>query len=188
MVRPLRYEIRWHGRGGMGAVTAAELTAVAAIKKGLYAVAFPEFGAERRGAPVTAYTRIDSEVIYERTPIEEPDCVVVLDPTMITYKSVLKGLKRGGVMVANTPRPPEEVKERVKRDDIKVATVDATKLALEVFRYPIVNTAMLGAMVAATGVVPLENVLEAVKMKFPGKLGEANVFLLKKAYESVKVR
>ncbi len=181
-----RFEIRWHGRGGMGAVTAAELTAMAAVKTGYYAVAFPEFGAERRGAPVKAYTRIDDEPIYEKTPIEEPDAVVVLDSSMVGQEAVLHGLKSGGWYIANTARDPEEVRKIIGRDDVKVATVNATKLAMEVFKAPIVNTAMIGALVAATGIVPLEKVEEAVRDKFPERYVDPNIKLLRQAYESVR--
>ncbi|MGC8974950.1 MAG: 2-oxoacid:acceptor oxidoreductase family protein [Thermoprotei archaeon] len=184
------FEIRWHGRGGMGAVTAADITASAAIKAGLYALAFPEFGAERRGAPVTAYTRIDKDIIYDRSPITNPDIVVVLDPSMIMSPRVLAGLKEGGYLIANTTKEPSEILDQVtdlRRLKITVATVDATSTAMKVFKLPIVNTAMIGALVAATNVVPLNNVIEVVRERFPGKLAESNIYLINESYRLIKV-
>lgn len=184
------FEIRWHGRGGMGVVTAADITASAAIKAGFYALAFPEFGAERRGAPVTAYTRIDREVIYDRTPITNPDIVVVLDPFMVTSPRVLAGLKEGGYLVANTPKEPSEILNQIadlRRLKITVATIDATNIAMNVFKLPIVNTAMIGALVAATNVVPLDNVIEVIKERFPDRLAESNIYLINESYRLIKV-
>jgi len=183
------FEIRWHGRGGMGAVTAADITASAAIKAGYYALAFPEFGAERRGAPVTAYTRIDERVIYDRSPIEEPDAVVVLDPTMITSPRVLAGIKDGGYLIVNTAKDPKQVVEEVglKGRKLTVATVDATDLAMKVFNLPIVNTAMIGALISTTKLLPLDRVLEVVNERFSGRIASLNAQLIKQAYELVKV-
>ncbi len=184
------FEIRWHGRGGMGAVTAADITASAAIKAGFYALAFPEFGAERRGAPVTAYTRIDREIIYDRTPITNPDVVVVLDPFMISSPRVLAGLKEGGYLIANTTKDPSEILDQMadlRRLRITVATVDATSIAMNVFKLPIVNTAMIGALVAATNIIPLSNVVEVVKERFPERLAEANIHLINESYRLLKV-
>ncbi len=184
------FEIRWHGRGGMGAVTAADITASAAIKAGFYALAFPEFGAERRGAPVTAYTRIDREVIYDRTPITNPDAVVVLDPFMITSPKVLGGLKEGGYLVANTIKEPSEILDEIadlRRLRVTIATVDATSIAMNIFKLPIVNTAMIGALVAATHVVSLDNVIEVVRERFPERLAEANINIINESYRLLKV-
>lgn len=183
------FEIRWHGRGGMGAVTAADLTASAAIKAGFYALAFPEFGAERRGAPVTAYTRIDERVIYDRTPITNPDAIVVLDPFMITSPRILAGIKEGGYLIANTSKDPAEVLDQLSLRRLKVttATVDATEIAMQVFKQPIVNTAMIGALIGVTNIVPLEEVLSVVRERFPERLAEPNVRLINESYKSVKV-
>ncbi len=182
-------EIRWHGRGGQGAVTASELVAVAAIKEGKYALAFPEFGAERRGAPVRAYTRITTETtLIPRTPVLEPDIVVVLDSGLLGLPDVLKGIKKGGLLLVNTKAKPSELRSRLGcSSDVKVATVDATGIALETIRTPIVNTAILGALVRASNVVRLDNILEAVKERFPGRVGEVNVEAVKRAYEKVEV-
>jgi len=183
----LRFEIRWHGRGGQGAVTAAEITAMAAVKYGYYAVAFPEFGAERRGAPVKAYTRIDKEVIYEHTPVEAPDAVVVLDPSMIKSPSITAGLKERGYLIVNSKKKPSELRAIISNEGIKLATVDATKIAMDVFSTPIVNTAMIGAFIAVTKLIPLDYVIEAIRDKFPERLANPNVLILKQAHDSVEV-
>ncbi|RLG77292.1 MAG: pyruvate synthase [Thermoprotei archaeon] len=181
-----RIEIRWHGRGGQGAVTAAVVTAQAAIYEGKYAQAYPEFGAERRGAPVNAYTRISTQPIYTRSPILHPDVVVVLDSTL-PWDLVLRGLKENGIVVVNTKKSPGEIREIIKREDVKIAVVDANKIALEKLGVPIVNTAMIGALVRAVPLVKLESVIKAVKETFPGRLGEANAEAIKSSYEVTQV-
>lgn len=178
-------EIRWHGRGGQGAVTAAELTAYASIMRGLYAIAFPEFGAERRGAPVTAYNRISDRVIYDRSPVESPDVVVILDPSMVSLETV-RGLKEGGYVVANTAKRGPELKA-IFGEKYKVAYLNATAIAMEVFRLPIVNTAMVAALAAATKVVDLDAILEAVRARFSARLASLNEQVVRKAYELTEV-
>lgn len=178
-------EVRWHGRGGQGAVTAAELVAYASIFKGYYAIAFPEFGAERRGAPVTAYNRISDSVIYDRSPILSPDIVVILDPSMVG-RAVLHGLKKGGFVIANTMRKPSELSE-VLGPEFRIATVNATKIAMDVFRLPIVNTAMTAALIAATRIVDIDSLLQAVRSRFSGRVAELNEKVIREAYESTEV-
>ncbi len=169
-------------------MTAADLTATAAIKLGFYAQSIPTFGTERRGAPVIAYNRIDRQQIPERSPVVEPDAVVVADPhLLINPKPLGAGLKSGGYLVVNTVKSASEVREFFKRDDIKIAVVNATKLAMDVLRAPIVNTVMVGALVSATGVLTLESVINAVRDRFPPRLADPNAQLIKQAYESVKV-
>ena len=179
-------EIRWHGRGGQGAVTASEVTAIAAINQGKYAQAFPSFGVERRGAPVEAYTRIDDKPIYIRSKIYEPDIIVVLDPTLLGPE-ITKGLKKGGITIVNTDKGPGEVRKILERNDIKVGVVDATKIALDTLKRPIVNTAILGAFVKVTNLVGLDHILEAVKSKVPPRTVEANLEAVRRAYEEVVV-
>jgi len=134
------YEVRFHGRGGQGAVTAANILAIAAVKQGFYAQSFPYFGVERRGAPVQAFTRIDDKKIDIRMNVYNPDAVVVLDPSLMDVIDVTEGLKEGGIIVINTSKNPEDF----KLGDFKIATVDATKIALEhklgSMAAPIVNT------------------------------------------------
>ncbi|MEB3816949.1 MAG: 2-oxoacid:acceptor oxidoreductase family protein [Desulfurococcales archaeon] len=183
----MRIDIRWHGRGGQGAVTASEIVAAAAILEGRYALAFPEFGAERRGAPVRAYTRISDSPLVPRTPITEPHIVIVLDPSLLSRETI-EGLRPGGVLVVNTRMDPEGVAKAVELDrEARVAVVDATTIALETLGAPIVNTAILGALIRATGIVGMETVIKLVRERFKGRIGEANVEAVKKAYEATRV-
>lgn len=165
-------EVRLHGRGGQGSVTSAELFAEAAIGEGKYAQAFPSFGPERRGAPVRAFIRIDDKAIQLRNEIEEPDVVLVLDPTLIRVVNVTEGLKKDGIVVLNTSKSVAEIKKEYGIT-ATVATVNATRIATENLGRPIANTTMLGALLKVTGIIPIESLLEAFKHRF-GKLGEKN--------------
>ncbi|TET26037.1 MAG: pyruvate ferredoxin oxidoreductase subunit gamma [Dehalococcoidia bacterium] len=178
-------EIRWHGRGGQGAVTSAELLAKAAIGEGKFAQAFPSFGPERRGAPVLAFVRISGKQIKVRAGITEPDVVVVLDPNLLRIVDVTSGLKDDGVVVINTARSAREIKSEF---DIKqrLATIDATRIARELLGVPITNTTMVGAMIKATEVVKLESVVEPLKRRF-GRLAERNINAMKRAYEETVI-
>ncbi len=179
-------EIRWHGRGGQGAVTSAELVALAAISEGRYAQAFPSFGPERRGAPVLAFNRIsESQPIRLRAEIEEPDVVVVLDPSLLGTVDVTAGLRAGGIAIFNTRRSPKEIKFRLGLSG-RVATVDAARIALENLRVPITNTTMVGALVRATGVVKLESLIEPLRHRF-GQLAERNIQAMKLAYDQIAI-
>jgi len=179
-------EIRWHGRGGQGAVTSAELLAQAAINENKYAQAFPAFGAERRGAPVAAFVRIDShKPIRVRAEIDEPDIVVVLDPSLLRVVNVASGLKSNGILVINTPKGAREVREEFSLN-CALATVDATKIARELLGVPIVNTSMIGALLKARGVTKLESLLEPLRHRF-GRLADRNISAMQKAYEETTV-
>ena len=156
-------EIRFHGRGGQGAVTSAEILAISAINSGKYAQAFPSFGPERRGAPVIAFSRISDERILNRTKIYEPDIVVVLDSSIMSIVNVLEGLKENGTIIVNTAKSPEELKKEFGRDDIKVGTVNATKIALDVIGRPITNIIMLGALLKVEPIIELEAIFEPLK-------------------------
>ncbi len=188
MVNKARFiEIRWHGRGGQGAVTSAELVAQAAINEGKYAQAFPAFGAERRGAPVVAFVRISSnEPIRVRAEIAEPDVVVVLDPGLLRIVDVTSGLKANGILVVNTKKQPEQIRQEFNIN-WSLATVDATKIAQELLGVPVVNTSMVGALLKATEVVKLESLFEPLKQRFR-RLAERNIEAVKKAYEETLVR
>jgi pyruvate ferredoxin oxidoreductase gamma subunit len=179
-------EIRWHGRGGQGAVTSAELLAQAAISEGKYAQAFPAFGAERRGAPVTAFVRVDTKPIRVRAEITEPDIVVLLDSSLLRTVDITSGLKARGMLVVNTRKQPDEFGYEFG-SDWSLATVDATRIAREQLGVPIVNTSMIGALVKATGVVDLDSVIEPIKHRF-GRLAERNTAAMQKAYEETKLR
>lgn len=180
-------EIRWHGRGGQGAVTSAELVAQAAINEGKYAQAFPAFGAERRGAPVVAFVRISSnQPIRVRAEIAEPDVVVVLDPGLLRIVDATSGLKATGMLVVNTKKQPEQIRQEFNVN-WSLATVDATKIAEELLGVPIVNTSMIGALLKATEVVKLESLFEPLRQRF-GRLAERNIEAMKRAHEETLVR
>lgn len=185
-------EIRIHGRGGQGAVVASEILAKAFFKEGKYIQSFPHFGVERRGAPVAAFVRVgDPGSLFVRTNIYEPDHIIVLDPTLLTAVNVMEGLKPGGWIVVNTPQSPEELVEEVGIPPMyKVATVDATSIAIKhglgSKMTPIVNTAILGAFVRAFGQPSLENLLAAIKEEVPVK-PEENAAAAREAYESTKI-
>lgn len=169
-------EIRWHGRGGQGAVTAARLLAEAAFLDGKYVQAFPFFGAERRGAPVLAFTRISDTPIRTHSQVYSPDIVVVLDPTLPKFVNVSLGLKVGGTIVLSS-------KEPVTFPHARVFYVDAIGVALETLKAPITNTAMLGAFAKATGLVRMESVKESIKNNFPPRLADPNIRAAELAYE-----
>jgi pyruvate ferredoxin oxidoreductase gamma subunit len=180
-------EIRWHGRGGQGAVTSAELVAQAAISEGKYAQAFPSFGPERRGAPVLAFVRIDSrQPIRIRAEITRPDVVVVLDPGLLSIVNVVSGLKENGLLIINTKKSFEEIAAQFKTK-CRMAKVDAATIAREVLGVPITNTTMVGALLKATGVVELESVVEPLNKRF-GRIAERNINAMKKAYEDTQVK
>jgi pyruvate ferredoxin oxidoreductase gamma subunit len=177
-------EVRFHGRGGQGAVTAADLLAVAGFKEGYYTLSFPMFGAEKRGTPVVSFLRISDEPIVARDEVYNPDYVVVLDPTVMETVNVVAGLKEGGMLIANYPKGSEDLKAELKADDLgfKVATINATKMAMEALGRPITNTTMVGAFGGATRLVALETIVEVVKEWFKGELAEKNAKLVEKAY------
>lgn len=180
-------EIRWHGRGGQGSVTSTELVAQAAINEGNFAQAFPSFGPERRGAPVQAFIRINSqEPIRVRSGITEPDIVVVLDPSLLRIANVTSGLKEDGILIINTNKSFQEIESEFKIKQ-KLAIIDATKIAREELGIPIVNTSMVGALIKATGVVKLESLIEPLQHRF-GRLAEKNINAMKKAYQETLVK
>ena len=180
-------EIRWHGRGGQGAVTSAELLAKAAISEGKYAQAFPSFGPERRGAPVLAFVRINSrEPIKVRAEITQPDIVVVLDPGLLSIVNVTAGLKPKGTLVINSRRSFEDI-EALFKAKCRLAKVDATTIAREVLGVMVTNTTMIGALLKAVGVVKLESLVEPLNQRF-GRLAERNIKAMQKAYEETTVR
>ena len=176
-------EIRIHGRGGQGSVTAAELIALAAFEDGKWCQAFPYFGTERRGAPVTAFARISDKQIRLRSQIYQPDYVIVQDPSLIHAVDVAGGLKENGLLIVNSEKKPSDLKITTSA---RVKTFDATKLALEVIGLPIVNTALLGAFSGATGEIRLDSVNKAIRERFPGKVGEKNVAAVKRAYDMMR--
>jgi pyruvate ferredoxin oxidoreductase gamma subunit len=175
-------EIRFHGRGGQGAVTAAMILAVGAFHDGKYTQAFPKFGVERRGAPVEAFTRISDSFIRRKSQVYEPDNLVVLDSTLFGAVDILSGLKKGGMVIVNTNKTPEELGLK----GLNARTLDVSKLAIEVLGRDIVNTAMLGAFAGFTGLVSLEGLFKGVDEHFSGSLAEKNKKLLEQVYNQAK--
>ncbi len=179
-------EIRIHGRGGQGAVIASKVLATAVFREGKYVQSFPSFGVERRGAPVTAFTRIDDHPIRLRCQIYEPDHLVVLDPTLLEAVDITAGLKPGGWIIINSAKSPASFG---LPDRYRVATVDASAIAIRhrlgPANAPIVNTAILGALARITGLVGIESVREAVREGVPLKR-EDNVAAAQEAYDEVQ--
>ncbi|HUX48308.1 MAG TPA: 2-oxoacid:acceptor oxidoreductase family protein [Dehalococcoidia bacterium] len=178
-------EVRWHGRGGLGAVTSAELTARAAISEGKYAQSFPSFGPERRGAPVLAFLRISDEFIRVRTAIYEPDVVAVLDPGLLHTVDVTSGLKENSKIIVNTRKSPAELKSEFGYK-WPVATVNATKIAGETIGLPITNTAMIGALLKVTEAVKIDSMVEQLHERF-GARAEGNIEAMKRAYKETEI-
>lgn len=177
-------EIRFHGRGGQGAVTSAELLAQAAIEEGKYARAFPSFGPERRGAPVSAFCRIDDKPVTLRTSIDNPDVVVVLDPSLFSAVDVTRGLQKDGCLVINTKKEPKQFMFQGLKH---LAAVNATQIAQEILNRPITNTVLLGALVRLLPVVKVESLISAVQNRFSGKIADLNVQALERAYQETQI-
>ncbi len=174
-------ELRFHGRGGQGAVTSAELLALAAIAQGNFAQAFPSFGPERRGAPVVAFARIEEKQIRNRTAVQTPDFVIVLDPSILKIVNTSEGLAEDGVQIVNSSRTAEELR---KEFDLKgkLVTVNANHIAAEEIGRVITNTTMLGALIRATQLVKVDGLIEELKTRF-GRIAEGNIKAFKRAYE-----
>jgi pyruvate ferredoxin oxidoreductase gamma subunit len=182
------FQVRIHGRGGQGVVTAAELLAVAAFREGEHAQAFPRFGSERTGAPVVSFCRIDDKEIRLREPILGPDAVIVQDPTLLKAIDVFQGLRPGGYLLVNTSRDLADLEVGAVLAKLPAGharTVPASELALKHVGRPVPNAALLGAFAALTGVVHLNSVAAAIRAAFPGKIGEANVAAATAAFEAL---
>jgi 2-oxoacid:acceptor oxidoreductase gamma subunit (pyruvate/2-ketoisovalerate family) len=180
-------EVRWHGRGGQGAWTASELLARAAIAEGKYIQSFPEFGPERMGAPVTAFTRISTEPIHLHCAVYNPDVVAVLDPTLLKSVRVAEGLvEEGGSIVVNTKDSHVEIRKLLNSDGGKLWTVPATEISIKILGMPITNTAMLGAVARVTGIVGLTTIEKMIEERFRADVAEKNFAVVKEAYEEVK--
>lgn len=185
-------EIRWHGRGGQGAKTAALLFADAALGEGIYVQAFPEYGPERMGAPVQSFNRLSKEPITIHCGVTNPNMVVVLDPTLIGKIDVTQGLPEDGIIIINTNESPKEARTKLGLKGGKVYTVDATSISRETIGREIPNTPMLGALVKVTGLIDFERMLkdtkEKLEVKFRNKpeIIEGNIKSIKRAYEEVK--
>jgi 2-oxoacid:acceptor oxidoreductase gamma subunit (pyruvate/2-ketoisovalerate family) len=178
-------EIRWHGRGGQGAVTSVELLAMAAIGEGKYAQGFPSFGPERRGAPVAAFNRIDNKRIKVRSGVYNPDIVVVLDPSLVGLINVTEGLKPDGILIVNTGTPPEKLRKEIGFGGT-VGTVDALRIAWDELHVPITNTTMLGAVIKATRLVDIGSLKAPLEARF-GRIASRNIKAMERAYNEIKI-
>jgi pyruvate ferredoxin oxidoreductase gamma subunit len=183
------FAVRIHGRGGQGAVTAAEMLSVAAFDEGRHAQAFPTFGSERTGAPVVSFCRIDDRAIRLREPIADPDALIVQDPTLLHQVNLFAGLKRDGFLLINTSKTLDELGlgDFVSRlRDERVVAVPATEIAREHLGRPLPNAALLGGFAALTGEVSLKAVSGAIRARFPGAVGEGNVRAAEVAHDHVR--
>lgn len=186
-------EIRWHARGGQGAKTASTLLAETSMAAGKYVQGFPEYGPERMGAPMKAYNRIGDIPITIHSNVENPDVVMVLDPTLVGPVNVTEGLKPDGIIIINTTLSPEEAKQKLDRDDVKVATVDASGIAVDCIGRDIPNTPMMGALLKLVEILPFEEFIERMRAdltaKFRGRenIVEGNIKAIRRAYEEVKL-
>jgi pyruvate ferredoxin oxidoreductase gamma subunit len=184
-------EIRWHGRGGQGTVTAAKVLADACLSGGKNVQAFPEYGPERAGAPLRAYNRISTKPLRIHAPVTNPNIVVVVDATLLDSIDVTEGAPDDAIFVINTVRSPQEIRKKLGlKDTQKVYTVDASKIALETIGRPLPNSCMLGALAKASGIVDLQTLLDDVRGSFGSKFSEkiivANLEATRRGYEEVK--
>jgi len=183
-------EIRWHGRGGQGAVTAAKMVAEVALGQKKYFQAFPEYGPERSGAPIVAFTRISDEPIQIYAGIEHPGIVVVLDPTLLSIVDVTQGAREDAIVIVNTDLSPAQLRKNSGLKGGRLFAVAATRIAAETIGRPIPNTPMVGALTRVAGLFPLDSVVEFVREdfghKFPAKVVEGNIKALTRAYEEVQ--
>ena len=182
------FKVRIHGRGGQGAVTAAELLSVAAFDEGMHAQAFPTFGSERSGAPVVSFCRIDDKPIRIHEPISEPDALIVLDPTLLHQVKVFEGVGPEAFILINTSRSFEELGIDEFSGGFhpdRLVSVPATDFARERLGRPLPNAALLGGFAALTGVVSLASVVGAIRQRFAGAVGEANALAARDVFEYV---
>ena len=183
-------EIRWHGRGGQGVVTASKLLAETAMESGQYFQAFPDYGPERMGAPIRAFTRLSSQPIHIHSQVDAPEIVVVLDPTLLGTVDVTEGLVEEGTLLVNTPMSPAEVRDAVDFHTGQAYTVNATHIAIEEIGREITNTPMLGALARATGMFELDQMADELRAWFGAKLSqkaiEANVQAMRRAADELQ--
>ena len=183
-------EIRWHGRGGQGAVTAAKMVAELALGQHKYFQAFPEYGPERSGAPIVAFTRVSDEPIQVYAGIEHPQIVVVLDPSLLSIVDVTKGAPDDAIVLVNSEMSPTELRKHYGLEGFRYYTIAATRIAVETIRRPIPNTPMVGALTRITGLFPIDNVVDFLRedfgKKFPPKVVEGNISAITRSYEEVQ--
>jgi pyruvate ferredoxin oxidoreductase gamma subunit len=184
-------EIRWHGRGGQGTVTAAKVLADTCLSGGRHVQAFPEYGPERSGAPLRAYNRVSSKPLRMHCPVLNPQVVGVVDPTLLDSVNVSEGATETAIFVINTPKNPGEIKEKLNpKPGQKVFAIDATKIAFECIGRALPNASMLGAVCKVTGLVSIEHLLEDVRKsfgkKFSQKIIDGNIEATRRGYEEVR--
>jgi pyruvate ferredoxin oxidoreductase gamma subunit len=183
------FQIRIHGRGGQGVVTAAEILSVAAFLEGKYAQAFPNFGSERTGAPVVSFCRVDDKPIRSREPVLRPDALIIQDPTLLNLPGLFEGLAPNGFALINSSRDQDlRICNKLNCPPEHCLTIGATELALNYVGRPLPNAALLGGLAALTGTLALESVEAAIRVKFPGKVGVANADAAQAAWDIVKSR
>jgi pyruvate ferredoxin oxidoreductase gamma subunit len=183
-------EIRWHARGGQGAVTAAKMVAEMALGQGMFFQAFPEYGPERSGAPIVAFTRVSSHPIQIYCGVEHPQIVAVLDPSLFASVDVLKGAPEDAIVLVNSESSPKELREQHNLKGGRIFTIGASRIAMETIRRPIPNTPMIGALIRITGLFPIDEVVELLRAefskKFAPKVVEGNLAALTRSYEEVQ--
>jgi pyruvate ferredoxin oxidoreductase gamma subunit len=185
------FELRWHGRGGQGTVTAAKILADACLSGGRYVQAFPEYGPERAGAPLRAYNRVSERELRMHCPVLHPSAVGIVDATLLDAVNVTEGATDNASFVVNTSKEPKDVRAKLKASSTqKVYTIDASKISIEAIGRALPNAPMLGAVVRVTGLVSLEHLLEDVKKsfgkKFSQKIIDGNMEAVRRGYEEVK--
>lgn len=185
-------EIKFFGRGGQGAVTAANLLIQAAFKEGKYGLAYPSFGAERRGAVLNAFARIDNKPVNIHQNVYEPDIVVVLDKKIVQMTNIFEGIKKSGIVIINTDTILSQIEEYTRKLNFegKIFIVDATKICLDmnlvISGWPVVNTAILGALSKATDIIKIESLVETIKENWKGEIGKKNAEACMRAYNETK--
>jgi pyruvate ferredoxin oxidoreductase gamma subunit len=183
------FQVRIHGRGGQGVVTAAEMLSIAAFEDGKHAQAFPTFGSERTGAPVTSFCRIDERPIRAREPVAEPDALIVQDPTLLHQVKVFSGLREDGYVLINTSRSLDDLGLGEFASGFgpgRLLTAPASEIATRQLHRPLPNTALLGGFAAMTGAVTLQAVVRAIGQKFSGDVGDRNMLAANDAHEYVQ--
>jgi len=187
---PALTEIRWHGRGGQGAVTAAKMVAELALGEGRYFQAFPEYGPERSGAPIVAFTRVSDAPIQVYSGIEHPQIVVVLDSSLMKIVDVTKGAPDDAIVLVNSERSPAQIRRDTGFTGNRLFTIAATRIAVETIKRPIPNTPMVGALTRITGLFDIDDVVTFLRedfgKKFPPKVVEGNIAAITRSYEEVQ--
>jgi pyruvate ferredoxin oxidoreductase gamma subunit len=187
---PSLTEIRWHGRGGQGAVTAAKMVAELALGEGKYFQAFPEYGPERSGAPIVAFTRVSDAPIQVYSGVEHPQIVVVLDSSLMKIVDVARGAPDDAIVLVNSSRSPAQLRKDTGFGGHHLYTIDATRIAVETIKRPIPNTPMVGALTRITGLFDIDDVVAFLRedfgKKFPPKVVEGNIAAITRSYEEVQ--